>query len=290
LTGLFHWKLDTSDSRTYSLKPEDYPRLPLFTAAPEKCVLLNQVFWLVWDDASSWRSMSRLSCNTVEEVEHLAESQYVSIAASKSGPALKAVPKISKHLVAYMAGLGAVSPYMGGPFDPRVKGIAEQAATQAFNKLNRLTAMERQHAKLTAMEAYRYGEATRGRLWPHSSLRSIKISKGARILFRRSTSRGAVVGPGALGVWNVVVLLHPILRAVDDGRCWNRRFLVDDIGAALRTRRTRWHDLEDLDLEDRFPAGACEIVSFAASQSRRLFIILNSVISALLFPQKDKLC
>ena len=37
-----------------------------------------------------------------------------------------------------MAGLGAVSPYMGGPFDPRVKGIVEQAATQAFNNLNRL--------------------------------------------------------------------------------------------------------------------------------------------------------
>ena len=97
--------------RLDSLKPEDYPRLPLFTAAPEKCVLLNQVFWLVLDDAFSWRSMSRLSCNTVEEVEHLAESQYVSIAASKSGPALRAVPKISKHLVAYMAGLDAVSPY-----------------------------------------------------------------------------------------------------------------------------------------------------------------------------------
>ena len=109
----------------------------------------------MWDDASSWRSMSRLSCNTVEEVEHLAESQYVSIAASKSGPALKAVPKISKHLVAYMAGLGAVSPYMGGPFDPRVKGIAEQAATQAFNNLNKLTAMD-SYGEATR-KAYRYG-------------------------------------------------------------------------------------------------------------------------------------
>jgi len=50
LTGLFHWKLDTSESRTYSLKPEDYPRLPLFKPDPaEKCVLLNQVFWLVLD-------------------------------------------------------------------------------------------------------------------------------------------------------------------------------------------------------------------------------------------------
>ena len=138
LTGLFHWKLDTSESRTYSLKPEDYPRLPLFKPAPDKCVVLNQVFWLVLDDAFSWRSMSRLSCNTVEEVEHLAESQYLSIAASKSGAALKAIPKISKHLVAYMEGLVAVSPYKDGPFDSRAKGVAEHAATEAFNNLNKI--------------------------------------------------------------------------------------------------------------------------------------------------------
>ena len=85
------------------------------------------MFWLVLDDAFSWRSMSRLCYITVEEVGHLAESQYVSIAASKSGAALKAIPKISKHLVAYMEGLVAVSPYMHGVFDPRAKGIAEQA-------------------------------------------------------------------------------------------------------------------------------------------------------------------
>jgi hypothetical protein len=138
LTGLFHWKLDTSDSRTYSLKPEDYPTLPLFKADPEKCVLLNQVFWLVLDDAFSWRSMSRLSCNTVEEVEHLAESQYLSIAASRSGAALPAIPKISKHLVAYMEGLVAVSPYKDGTFDDRATGVAEHAYTQAFNNLNKI--------------------------------------------------------------------------------------------------------------------------------------------------------
>ena len=28
--GLFHYKLDTSEDRAYSLKKEDYPRLPLF--------------------------------------------------------------------------------------------------------------------------------------------------------------------------------------------------------------------------------------------------------------------
>ena len=100
--------------------------------------LLNQVFWLVLDDVFSWRSMSRLSCNTVEEVEQLAESQYLSIAASKSGALKNAIPKISKHLVAYMAGLVAVSPYKNGPFDSRAKGVAEHAATEAYNQLNKL--------------------------------------------------------------------------------------------------------------------------------------------------------
>ena len=121
--------------RLDSLKPEDYPRLPLFKTdrtAPEKCVLLSQVFWLLLDDAFSWQSMSRLSCQTMEEVERLAESQHLSISASKSGAALKAIPKISKQLVAYMAGLVAVSPYTNGPFDSRTKGVAEHAATEAL--------------------------------------------------------------------------------------------------------------------------------------------------------------
>jgi hypothetical protein len=123
LTDLFHWSrdwtLDTTDSRTHiitGVKPEDYPRPPLFKidpAATEQSVLLNQVFWLVFDDSLSRWSMACLFCNTEEEVEHLAKSHLLcicTIAATKSGSALPAVPKISKNLVAYMAGLDAVSP------------------------------------------------------------------------------------------------------------------------------------------------------------------------------------
>jgi hypothetical protein len=66
--------------------------------------------------------MSNLACNTVEEVEQLQDSQYLSIAASRSGSALQAVPKISKNLVAYMAALVAVSPYKHGPFDFSCQG------------------------------------------------------------------------------------------------------------------------------------------------------------------------
>jgi hypothetical protein len=47
--------LDTADTRTYSIKPEDYPRLPLFKPkSTGKCVYLNQVFWLALDNAFSW--------------------------------------------------------------------------------------------------------------------------------------------------------------------------------------------------------------------------------------------
>jgi hypothetical protein len=107
-------------------------------AAPEQCVLLNQVFWLVFDDSLSWRSMSNMACDTAEEVVPLADSQYLSIAASRSGRALPAVPKISKNLVAYMAGLVAVSPYKHGPFDSRAKGVAEHASAEVMKNLNKL--------------------------------------------------------------------------------------------------------------------------------------------------------
>jgi hypothetical protein len=103
-------------------------------AAPEQleCALLNQVFWLVLYSSLSWRSMSCLSCDTAEdseEVEQLVDSQYLSIATStsRSGRALPAVPKISKDLDAYMAGVVALSPYRHGPFNlnSRAKGVTE---------------------------------------------------------------------------------------------------------------------------------------------------------------------
>ena len=105
-------------------------------AAPEQCVLLNQVFWLVYDDLSSWPSMSFYHRTSVEDVEALAQSEYSAIAESPSGRALHAVPKISKLLVAYLQGLVAVSPYFRGTADPRASGYAEEVATDAFDKLN----------------------------------------------------------------------------------------------------------------------------------------------------------
>ncbi len=66
------------------------------------------------------------------------ETQYPSVQATKSGAALKAVPKLSKHLIAYMEGLLAVSPYVNGPFISRAKGVAEAVAAAALSDLNQL--------------------------------------------------------------------------------------------------------------------------------------------------------
>jgi hypothetical protein len=59
LRGLFHWELDSADKRAYSLDPADCPQLPLFSSAGEtRTCYLNGVFWLVYDDATTWRSLS----------------------------------------------------------------------------------------------------------------------------------------------------------------------------------------------------------------------------------------
>jgi hypothetical protein len=50
--------------------------------------------------------------DSVKDIERLAGTQYPSVQATKSGAGLKAIPKLSKHLVAYMEGLLAVSPYV----------------------------------------------------------------------------------------------------------------------------------------------------------------------------------
>jgi hypothetical protein len=63
------------------------------------------------------------------------------VQATKSGAGLKAIQQLSKHLVAYMEGLLAVSSYVNGPFDSHAKGVAvltEAVAAAALSDLNQL--------------------------------------------------------------------------------------------------------------------------------------------------------
>lgn len=68
--------------------------------------------------------------SSVEEMDMLAKSEYAAVPAAFGGafPELKAVPKISKALVAYLAGLAIVAPYSGGASDKRAGGLAEEHA------------------------------------------------------------------------------------------------------------------------------------------------------------------
>jgi hypothetical protein len=47
------------------------------------------------------------------------------------------LPKISRNLVAYMAGLVAVSSYKNGPFYFRAKGVVEHASAEAMKNPNK---------------------------------------------------------------------------------------------------------------------------------------------------------
>ena len=89
------------------LKKEDYPRLPLFTrkGPAGSTILLNPVFWLMLDERSTWTSMSQLYCNS-DNMADLAISVYPTSSAALGGacPALSPMPKISRNLVAYLAG------------------------------------------------------------------------------------------------------------------------------------------------------------------------------------------
>ena len=98
---------------------------------------LNQVFWLVYNDATtSWRSLSHLHRSRVEDIEALAEAEYDAIPESASGAAQPSCPKISKTFIAYLEGLVVVAPYHRGTADPRASGYAEEVAVDAFDKLN----------------------------------------------------------------------------------------------------------------------------------------------------------
>jgi len=136
--GLFHYKLDTSDDRAYSLKKEDYPRLPLFDpdAPATKRRYLNEVFLLVLDDLPTWRSMNTYAVNNEAQMQLLASAEHPAIPSTPSGPAHIAIPKISKTLISYIAGLVVTTPYYRANCDDRIKGLAEPYAKACLATLN----------------------------------------------------------------------------------------------------------------------------------------------------------
>ena len=108
-----------------SIDEADYPNLPLYKlkGTEGNSALLISVFWLVFDFLSTWRKMQELYCN-VADMADLADSVYHASPSALGTvcPALPAVPKISKNLVAYMACLLVNAPYCIGNGDTRAAG------------------------------------------------------------------------------------------------------------------------------------------------------------------------
>ncbi len=94
--------------------------LQLFTHIGISCDIIILIF-----------KMSHVTFN-VKTVK--CEAHYPLVQATKAGTALKAVLILSKHLVAYMVGLLAVSPYVNGTFKSLAKGVAEAIAAAALSE------------------------------------------------------------------------------------------------------------------------------------------------------------
>ena len=85
--------------------------------------MLNQVFYVVFDDMGTWPAMNRLYCESAADVRNLAGSDWPAIPESDSGAAQEAVPRMSKTLVAYVEGLLSTTPYRHAA-DARAAGLA----------------------------------------------------------------------------------------------------------------------------------------------------------------------
>ena len=84
--------------------------------------------------------MSELYCNG-DDVADLASSVYPasSVALGGACPALSEMPKISKNLVAYLAGLIVVTLYIGGTSDTSATGLGEAHADVVLKVLKLVT-------------------------------------------------------------------------------------------------------------------------------------------------------
>ena len=70
----------------------------------------------------------------------MAGAEYAAIPAYAGNPAYAAIPKISKTLISYLAGLTVTAPYYRGDCDERIKGLAEPYVTRCMDTLNTINA------------------------------------------------------------------------------------------------------------------------------------------------------
>jgi len=95
---------------------------------------------MLLDDLPTWRSMSSYEVADSEQLVLMAGAEYAAIPAYAGNPAYAAIPKISKTLISYLAGLTVTAPYYRGDCDERIKGLAEPYVTRCMDTLNTINA------------------------------------------------------------------------------------------------------------------------------------------------------
>jgi len=129
--NLFHYKLNQT---RYSIKPEDYQKLPLFVESQDSSTYVNEFFFLVYSRFTSWQNMKSLAVATLQDTR-LWRTNYIALPRTNSGPAMESTPVVSKRMVAYLASFLGVAPF-SRTLDPRVDIRLDKGYANAMTRLS----------------------------------------------------------------------------------------------------------------------------------------------------------
>ena len=97
------------DQEEYSIKPEDYGKLPLFVEGANSNTLLNELFCYACSKIHKMQGMKKLSISSIEEAPECFAATYPG-----NGPALEPSLCYSKEFVAYFESFLGVAPWPAG--------------------------------------------------------------------------------------------------------------------------------------------------------------------------------
>ena len=134
--NLFHYK---AEQTKYSIKPEDYGKLPLFLEDKETNTYLNEFFFYVFSKVGAWQCLKELSVGSTEDAVALSDSAYCALPKSFSGPALEKCPVVSKKTVAYFESFLGAAPFPRLLKDPRLDARVDKFYGSAMTRLAKVT-------------------------------------------------------------------------------------------------------------------------------------------------------
>jgi len=121
LAGLLHFKVS---STIYSLDPKEYPAKPLFVASSEN-PMLNDLFWLIFDDMQNWQNLGCLHSATNEERLKTVSFVFDGVPKTNSGPGCDSFDLISPKFIAYIEALLVETPFYYAGSEHKVAGLAD---------------------------------------------------------------------------------------------------------------------------------------------------------------------